>query len=203
MPQSAPYQPLIFRLLHAIHGGLILGSAATGFWLYNTWDARWGRLPLPEADNTWMSIHHQIGEVLTALFILFFVYSIFAGRRRLITLTSLKQFSQLKPVVKWHTLHRLINTGLLGVVTLSMVSSRLMGGAKTLVNGEWNDVWYNLHILSWGLIVVLVIAHLLLSIKVGGFPFLTSAIAFRIQPKDSPTQWPKRFSNWVKRVINV
>ncbi len=202
MPRSSPYQPLIFRLLHGIHGSLVLGSAVTGFWLYNTWDYRWGRVPLPDAETKWLDIHHHIGEVLTPLVLIFLFYSVFVGRRRLISLKSLKSFLSLSQSSGWRVLHRLINTGLLGLLILSMVSSRLMGGASTLLEGKWSDVWYNLHVLSWALIVLLFVAHVLLSAKVGGFALLQSMIALKVLPADHPNQWPKRFSRWVKRMLN-
>ena len=199
MPKSSPYQPLIFRLLHTFHGILILCSAMTGFWLYNTWDARWGRLPFPKAENEWLNYHHQIGEVLTGVFLIFLIYSLAAGRRRLTQPATLFKLGAMKPKQRWFSLHRLTNVGLLVMVFLAMLSSRLMGGAKTITQGEWGDIWYNIHLLSWALLVVLTLLHLLLTVKVGGMPFTMSAIALKVTPKDSPLQWPKRFSSWVRQ----
>lgn len=200
MAKSRPYQPLIFRLLHSIHGILVLGSVTTGFWLYNTWDHRLGKLPLPNAESNWVNIHYQIGELLSPWFVIFLVYSLFAGRQRLLQRKSIGQLSQLTKPTGQYALHRLINTGLLSMLLLSMLSARQFGGAKTLLQGEWN-LWYTLHVFAWAGIVVLVIAHVLTSLKVGGLPLVQSMIDFQVQTKDSPVQWPKRFSHWIKSIL--
>ncbi|MGB3789849.1 MAG: cytochrome b/b6 domain-containing protein [Phormidesmis sp.] len=200
MPKSRPYQPLIFRLLHTINGTLALGSIATGFWLYNTWDHRFGQLPLPKADSQWFDIHHNIGEMVTAAFALFFFYSLFAGRRRLIQPKSVKQLPHLNKPSGQYALHRLVNTGLLGMLILSLISARQFGGARILVEGEWN-VWYNLHVFAWASIVVLLLSHILLSFKVGGWPLLQSMIDRHVRPKDSPKQWPQRLTNWFQSLV--
>ena len=200
MPQSRPYQPLIFRLLHAIHGSLVFASIATGFWLYNTWDHRFGRLPLPKAETEWLDIHHQIGEILSPWVAIFLLYSLFAGRRRLFQSKSLKQLSNLSQPSGQYALHRCINTGLLGMLILAMISARQFGGAKILLQGEWN-LWYNLHVIAWVSLVLLVIAHLLLSLKIGGVPLVQSMIDYHIHPKDSPAQWPQRFSAWIQQIL--
>ncbi len=201
MPKTSPYQPLIFRLLHAANGLLVLGSMVTGFWLYNTWDYRFGRLPLPEADSKWLSIHHQIGEIVSVCFAAFLLYSLFAGRRRLIQLKSMKQLPYLNQPSGQSALHRLINTGLLGTLLLSMVSARQFGGAKALMNSEWDNVWYNLHVFAWVSMVVLVVAHVALGLRVGGLPLLQSMVNLQVRSKDSPSQWPRRLANWFHGLV--
>ncbi|MBE9062121.1 cytochrome b/b6 domain-containing protein [cf. Phormidesmis sp. LEGE 11477] len=196
MPRSSPYQPFIFRLIHAVHGILVLASIATGFWLYNTWDARFGQLPLPEAGSDWFKIHHNIGQVVTVVFAVFSLYSLFAGSQRLIQPKSIKQLSHVDKPSGQYALHRLINTGLLGMLILSLVSARQFGGARVLVEGEWNDVWYSLHLFAWASMVVLVLSHILLSFKIGGWPLVRSMVDSRIRPKDSPKQWPQRLTRW-------
>lgn len=200
MPKSRPYQPLIFRLLHALHGGLVLASVVTGFWMYNTWDHRLAKLPLPEADTNLLSIHHRIGEVLTPLVVIFLIYSLVAGRRRLIQTKSIKQLANPTKPAGQYALHRLVNTGLLGMLILSMVSSRQFGGAKALIQGEWDNTWYNLHVFAWASIVVLVFAHVLLGLKVGGVPLIQSMIDRRVRPQDSPVKWPQRFKDWTQSI---
>jgi hypothetical protein len=192
MPKSRPYQPFLFRVAHAANGILVFGSLFTGFWLYNTWDHRFGRLPLPDADSQWFKIHHNIGEMVTATFVVFFLYSMVAGRRRLIQAKSIKQLPHLNKPSGQYALHRLINTGLLGMLILSLVSARQFGGARVLVEGEWNDVWYSLHLSAWAAIVVLVCLHVGLSFKVGGWPLLQSMVDPHVRAKDSPKQWPQR-----------
>ncbi|MEM8505413.1 MAG: cytochrome b/b6 domain-containing protein [Cyanobacteria bacterium P01_D01_bin.1] len=196
MPKSRPYQPLLFRVVHAANGILVFGSLLTGFWLYNTWDHRFGRLPLPEAGSRWFSIHHNIGALVTAVFAVFFLCSLVADRRRLIQPKSLKQLPHLNKPSGQYALHRLINTGLLGMLILSLVSARQFGGAKVLVEGEWDDIWYSLHLFAWASIVVLVCLHVCLAFKVGGWPLLQSMIDRHIRAKDSPKQWPQRLRRW-------
>ncbi len=198
MTKSRPYQPLIFRLVHAANGSLVLASIATGFWLYNTWDHRFGRLPLPEADSRWLDIHHQIGEAVSVFFAVFLLYSLFAGRKRLIQPKSLKQLPHLNRPSGQYALLHLINTGLLGMLLLSMVSARQFGGAKALMNSEWDNVWYNLHVFAWASMVVLVVAHVALSWQAGGVPLLQSMIDRRVKAADSPLQWTQRLQQWVK-----
>ncbi|MEL7071887.1 MAG: cytochrome b/b6 domain-containing protein [Cyanobacteria bacterium J06581_3] len=200
MPKSRPYQPLFFRLLHAANGIAVLGSIGTGFWLYNTWDQRFGKLPLPDADSQWFKIHHNIGTVVTVCFGVFLLYSLIAGRRRLIQAKSLKQLPHLNKPSGQHALYRLINTGLLGMLILSMISARQFGGARVLVNGEWDDVWYSLHLFAWASMVVLVLVHIALGLKVGGVPLLMSAFETRVRPKDSPRQWKQRLTSWMQTI---
>lgn len=202
MPKSRPYQPFIFRLIHAVHGCLVLASVTTGFWMYNTWDHRLFRLPLPEAESNLLSIHHQIGEILTPFVAIFLLYSLVAGRRRLIQPKSIPQLAKPTKPAGQYALHRLVNTGLLGMLLLSMVSARQFGGAKALIQGEWDNTWYNLHVFAWASIVVLVFAHILLGLKVGGLPLIQSMVDRRVRPKDSPTQWPQRFTHWLQSVFS-
>lgn len=202
MPKSRPYQPLIFRLVHAANGLLVLASMATGFWLYNTWDYRFGRLPLPDAGNRWLDIHGQLGEIVSVCFAVFLLYSLFAGRKRLIQPKSLKQLPHLNRPSGQYALLHLINTGLLGMLLLSVVSARQFGGARALLNSEWDNVWYNLHVFAWASMVVLVIVHVTLSWKAGGIPLLQSMADRRVRPGDSPLRWPERFQRWVKSLSN-
>jgi len=187
MPKPRPYQSLIFRGLHTLNGFAVLSSMATGFWMYNTWDRRFGWLPLPMADNQLLDIHHQIGEVATIFFAVFLLYSLFAGQRRLLQTKSLQQLAHLDKPSGQYALHRLINTGLLGMLMLSMISARQFGGAKALMNEEWGNVWYNLHVFAWVSMLVLVTLHLAVSFKVGGLSLWQSVIDWRVRPKDSPT----------------
>lgn len=200
MPKSRPYQPLIFRWLHALNGLAVLSSMATGFWMYNTWDQRFGRLPLPMAESQLLGIHHQIGEIVTVFFAVFLLYSLFAGRRRLLQLKSLKQLPHFNKPSGQYALHRLVNTALLGMLMLSMISARQFGGAKALMNEEWENVWYNLHMFAWASMVVLVLVHLTMSLKVGGLPLWQSMIDWHVRTKDSPRQWPQRLKSWFGRV---
>ena len=45
---SPPYQPLLLRILHGLTGLCAIAALVTAFWTYNTYDGRWGTIPLPE-----------------------------------------------------------------------------------------------------------------------------------------------------------
>jgi hypothetical protein len=43
-----PYQPLLLRILHGLIGLTAIAAIVTAFWTYNTYDGRWGKIPLPK-----------------------------------------------------------------------------------------------------------------------------------------------------------
>ncbi|MFM5981538.1 MAG: cytochrome b/b6 domain-containing protein, partial [Sphaerospermopsis kisseleviana] len=47
MTRSAPYQPLLLRIIHGVNGILVIAAIITGFLVYNTFDQRFGKLPIP------------------------------------------------------------------------------------------------------------------------------------------------------------
>lgn len=44
---SFPYQPLLLRILHGLTGLFLTAAILTAYWTYDTYDGRWGRIPLP------------------------------------------------------------------------------------------------------------------------------------------------------------
>jgi hypothetical protein len=59
MPQLSPYQPVLLRILHGVAALLVVLALITGFWVYNTYDKRWGSLPLPSLGDI-QGIHGTI-----------------------------------------------------------------------------------------------------------------------------------------------
>ncbi|MFN9173628.1 MAG: cytochrome b/b6 domain-containing protein [Synechocystis sp.] len=71
MTPSAPYQSVLLRLIHGAIAVSTLLAIGTGFWVYNTYDQRWGSIPLPEVIEI-QGIH---GTIALTLFLLFPVFA--------------------------------------------------------------------------------------------------------------------------------
>lgn len=198
MARTQPYQSLLFRLLHAGQGILAILGMLTGYWLLNTWDPQFGGLPLPRATESAIHWHEDIGGVFSGAIAIFIVYSLWAGRRRLIQPKSFKQLSSGgKNVGKpawWYALHCLVNTSLLIFGSLAVISGDGLG-QKVLENGVSSDWGYALHVLSWLGLLLCTLLHILLSLKVGGVPLVLSIVSLKIRPKDHPLHWPHRLKN--------
>jgi thiosulfate reductase cytochrome b subunit len=67
MPRSAPYQPSLLRLLHGVTALLFLGAAASGYWVYDQFDGRWGRIGLPMRDQIQQSSLKHLTQVQTPM----------------------------------------------------------------------------------------------------------------------------------------
>jgi cytochrome b561 len=193
---TKPYQPIFFRILHSITGLLLIGAILTGFWVYNTYDGRFGSLPLPKPIDV-QDIHGKVAVAVLLLFPIFAVYSFHAGQRRLIQPDSLPNLAKIGKPMWWVSLQRLMNTLMLLAATFSIISGRQMQ-EEWLPKGEIDRLWYYLHLSAWAVLVVCLALHLLMNAKVGGLPLLQSVIDTRIRAEDSPKLWKERFSNWVK-----
>jgi hypothetical protein len=47
--------------------------------------------------------------------------------------------------------------------------------------------------------VLLTVAHVGLSLKVGGMPLVLSVVNMRVRASDRPSRWPQRFFTWVQQ----
>lgn len=195
MARKQPYQSLIFRLLHAGQGILAILGMLTGYWLLNTWDPQLGGLPFPRATEASIEWHEGIGGAFSSAIALFIVYSLWAGRRRLIQAKSFSQLTQVGKPAWWYSLHRLVNTSLLVFGALAVISGDSLNG-DVLRNGVFSDWAYSLHVLSWLGLVLGLLLHILLSLKVGGVPLLLSIMNFQVRKTDQPSHWPQRFQQW-------
>lgn len=194
MARSTPYQPFLLRVLHGISGFLAIAAIVTGFWVYSTYDGRFGKLALPKLGDI-QGIHGTLALFFLIILPFFAIYSFHAGARRLIQPNTVQQLGQIGKPIWWITLHRIANTLMLLAATLAVVTGRMMKEAW-LPAGELNHVWYLAHLVGWLVMVVALLLHLLMSAKVGGLPLLLSMLRVYYRPDDSPVHWPERMQAW-------
>ncbi|NUN67018.1 cytochrome b/b6 domain-containing protein (plasmid) [Pseudanabaena biceps] len=195
MSQTKPYQPLAFRLLHGMIGVLILIAIATGVLIYNVYDGRIGHLPIPTVPKI-MGIHKLFGRIFLLGMPIFALYSFHEGRRRLLQSDSIQQMSKVGNPIWWYTLHRAVNTFLLVGATFALVSGREMNEGW-MSRGELTELWYSLHLASWAIMVVCIMAHLLMSIRVGGVPLLLSILHLRYRSYDRFSLLIQSIRSWL------
>ncbi|MFM2063014.1 MAG: hypothetical protein RLZZ507_2684 [Cyanobacteriota bacterium] len=194
MTGSAPYQPLLLRILHGISGILVIAAIITGFLVYNTFDKRFGKLPIPKIDPI-QDIHGTAGLFFLLLLPAFALYSFHAGERRLLQADSIEKLSQFNKPIWWVSLQRLANTLMLIASVLAVVSGRMMK-EEWLPIGELDHIWYYFHLIAWLIMICCLAIHLLMSAKVGGTPLLLSMFSWKFRTEDSPRNWYSRFSGW-------
>jgi thiosulfate reductase cytochrome b subunit len=198
MSRTAPYQPLLLRILHSISGVLVIAAIISGFLVYNTFDGRFGKILIPKIDPI-QDIHGTFGLFFLLFLPIFAVYSFHAGQKRLIQANSLQELSQIGKPIWWVSLQRLANTFMLIAAVLAVVSGRMMQ-EEWLPTGEFNHIWYYFHLIAWMVIVCSLAIHLLMSIKVGGLPLLLSMFSVEFRADDSPRKWYSRFRTWLSNL---
>lgn len=191
MSRTAPYQPVLLRLLHSAIALLVFGSLITGFMVYDRYDKRFGTLNLPIIRDT-QGIHGTIALAFLCLLPLFAIYCFHIGDRRLIQKESLKQLQEVGKPIWWISLQRFANSLLLLSATFAVITGRMMQ-EEWLPTGEFNHVWYIGHLIAWLLMIVSIAIHLLMSAKVGGLPLLLSIYNWKIRPEDMPKFWLRGF----------
>ena len=194
MKLSQPYQPLLLRILHGFTAICLILAILTAFWTYNTYDGRWGQVPLPEYKDI-EGIHGTFGLYTLLIFPAFVHYAFQRGKRRLIQSDSIAKLSLVGQPIWWYTLNRLANTLALLSLTFALFSGKMMD-ETWLPKGELDHVWYYAHLVSWGAMVVAIALHLLLNARVGGAPLLVSMWNVKFRPKDSPQLWPEHALTW-------
>ena len=187
MTRRSPYQPLLLRLLHGSNALLVMAAIVTGFWIYNTFDHRWFKLPLPRI-NSILEIHGAIGTIFLVVTLLFTLYSVAIGHRRLIQSNSLTKLAEVGNSIWWYTLHRFTNTAMLIAALFALVTGQLMHGSW-LPSGELTHLEYSLHLAAWTMLIAGLMLHLLMSVKVGGLPLLWSIAHLKYRSEDSPKLW--------------
>jgi Prokaryotic cytochrome b561 len=191
---SQPYQPLLLRIFHGLTGFSAMAAIATAFWTYNTYDGRWGTIPLPKFNEI-EGIHGTFGLWTLLIFPFFVVYAFNQGQQRLIQPDSLNKLTQVGQPIWWYTLHRLVNTASILALTFALFSGKMMS-EKWLPQGELNHFWYSAHLVAWLILVVAIAIHLSMSIKVGGIPLVLSMLNWRFRSKDSPALWLNHLISW-------
>lgn len=194
MSHSQPYQPLLLRILHNVNGLLALGAIVTGFLVYNTYDGRFGKLPIPAIENI-IDVHGTIAVTFFFLIPLFILYSFHAGKNRLIQSDSFANLSRLREFIGQYSFHRIVNTFMLLAAILSIVSGRMMK-EEWLPQGDLNQTWYIFHLLAWAVLIGVLAIHLLSVARVGGAPLFQAMFSGHFQPKDSPALWGRRLNHW-------
>ncbi len=194
MNRSAPYQPLIFRVLHSITAILVIGAIISGFLVYNTFDQRFGYIPIPKI-NPIQDIHGTLAVSFLILLPFFAIYSFHAGKKRLLQPDSIRNLTQFWRPIWWVSLQRLVNTKMLLAGVLALVSGRMMK-EEWLPTGELDHVWYYAHLIAWLIMICCLAIHVLMSAKVGGVPLLLSIVSWKFRGEDSPVNWYSRFWDW-------
>ncbi|MBD2567107.1 cytochrome b/b6 domain-containing protein [Anabaena lutea] len=200
MNRSAPYQPLILRILHGLSGILAIGAIISGFLVYNTFDKRFGQIPIPKI-NPIQDIHGTLGLFFLILLPVFALYSFHAGKRRLLQPDSIQKLTQIGKPTWWVSLQRLVNTKILIAAVLAVISGRMMK-EEWLPTGELDHIWYYLHLIAWVIMICFVAIHVLMSAKVGGVPLLLSILSWKFRPEDSPANWYSLLCGWLSNFPN-
>ncbi|MDB9446290.1 cytochrome b/b6 domain-containing protein [Anabaena sp. CS-542/02] len=195
MSRSAPYQPLLLRVLHGINGILVITSIITGFLVYNTFDGRFGKVLIPRIDPI-QDIHGTVALFFLLLLPAFVLYSFHAGERRLLQPDSIQKLTQVGKPIWWLSLQRIINTLMLLFSVLAVISGRMMK-EEWLPTRELDHLWYYCHLIAWVIMVCCLAIHILMSAKVGGAPLLLSMWSWKFRPVDSPKNWYSRLRIWL------
>ncbi|MBD2136814.1 cytochrome b/b6 domain-containing protein [Anabaena sp. FACHB-1237] len=200
MNRSQPYQPLILRIFHGISAILVIGAIISGFLVYNTFDGRFGKLPIPKI-NPIQDIHGTIAVFFLIFLPFFAIYSFHAGKHRLVQDNFLENLTRFNTPIWWVNLQRLVNTKMLIFAVLAVISGRMMQ-EEWLPLGEFNHIWYSLHLIAWLIMILGLATHLLMSAKVGGAPLLLSMLSWQFRQVDSPVNWYNRFMSWLINFTN-
>jgi Prokaryotic cytochrome b561 len=198
MSRSAPYQPLLLKIIHGVSGILAIAAIITGFLVYNTFDGRFGKIPIPRIGPI-IDIHGTFAVFFFLVFPVLAIYSFHAGNKRLLQKDSLQNLTQTGRPIWWVSLQRIANTLMLIAALLAVLSGRMMK-EEWLPTGQLNEGWYYLHLIGWVLIVCCLAIHILMSSKVGGAPLLLSIFSLNVRPEDSPKQWSTRLRNWLSNL---
>jgi hypothetical protein len=194
MKSTQPYQPLLLRILHGLTGLFLVAAILTAFWTYDTYDGRWGRIPLPSYRDI-EGVHGTFGLWTLLIFPAFVIYAFHRGQKRLVQPDSLTTLTQVGQPIWWYTLNRFINTLALLALTFALFSGKMMD-ETWLPKGELNHAWYYAHLIGWVIMVAAIALHLLMNAKVGGAPLLLSMLNWQFQDKDSPKLWSAHCSQW-------
>ncbi|MEG4497445.1 cytochrome b/b6 domain-containing protein [Microcoleus sp. F10-C6] len=198
MAPSRPYQPLLLRLLHGVNAAIALLAILSAFLVYNTYDGRFGKVPVPQIADI-IGIHGTFGKMLLlGIMPAFALYSFHAGQKCLVQSDSFGKLTQLGKPIWWYSLHRIVNTLMLLALTFSIASGSMVK-EEWLPAGELTQVWYYLHASGWVVLVFCLAMHLLMSAKVGGLPLILSMFDAAYRPEDSPAAWWKKIRSLVDR----
>lgn len=195
MSRSAPYQPLLLRILHGVSAILVITAIITGFLVYNTFDQRFGGISIPRIDPI-QDIHGTLGLAFLLLLPVFALYSFHAGEKRLLQPDSIQKLTQVGKPIWWVSLQRIVNTLMLFASILAVISGRMMK-EEWLPVGELDHLSYYFHLIAWVIMLCGLAIHLLMSAKVGGAPLLLSMLSWKFRTGDGPRNWYSDFRSWL------
>jgi hypothetical protein len=175
-----------------------MAAILTAYWTYDTYDGRWGRIPLPHYPDI-EGIHGTFGLWTLLIFPAFVIYACRRGQKRLLQPDSWTKLTRVGPPIWWYTLNRLTNTIALLALTFAVFSGKMMD-ETWLPQGKLTHAWYYAHLISWVVMVSVIAAHLLINARVGGAPLLLSMLAWEFREQDSPALWPAHLSQWWSRM---
>jgi len=171
-----PYQPSLLRVLHGA-AALLVGLAwVTGLVLLGGLDGRFGRLPFA-ADGDWIELHGHLGVVLALVLLLFGAYATTLGASRL------RRIGNLLPLL----------------ALVLAVGSGLLMEEDWLVDQRQIAPIYGVHLTAWLLLALTVPAHLVATLRRGGWPLTMSIWSLRLHPNDGPAHWPAQVLRFIKR----
>ena len=168
-PMAGPYQPSLLRILHGITALLVPLAWLSGLVVYSRHDGRWGRLPLNPGGD-WIDIHGTIGVLLWPVALLFALYAISLGRRRL---------------------GRPANASALLALALAVGSGKLMQ-EDWLRDRALHHSVYTLHLCAWLAIGGSVLWHVAAGLGRGGLPLVASMLRLSSRRGDRPRDWPRQ-----------
>ena len=161
MAAFKPHQPLLLRLLHGAVALLLPLAWLSGLAVLLVYDHRWFNPGLSLPGN-WIDIHGSIAVVLWPLALLFGLYALTWGRFRL---------------------RQPANAAALASLALAVGSGKLMD-EDWLIEGNLDHLVYNLHVLAWALLAIMVIWHLTSQLRRGGMSLAMSMFSFRLRKTD-------------------
>ncbi len=208
---ASPYQPSLLRLIHGVTGLLVLLLAISGYWLYNQFDGRWGKLTILPSSNSMIGFHCLLGSKYMLVLPVLLLYSVTLGRRKLIQPNTLASITADRPTIldanqsatqatksakshqqalkrHWFGWGQVINTLMLLATGLAWISGKYMNDTW-LINQDFNHWPYWLHLASWLMIGVGIGLHVLTHFKVGGIPLLLSIYKPAMRKHDRPQDW--------------
>lgn len=163
---ARPYQPSLLRLLHGATALLVVAAWGTGLLVYSHMDGRWGRLPWT-LDGEWIDLHGSVGVVLWPLAVLFALYALTLGGRRL---------------------RDPANALALLALAVAVGSGKLMD-EDWLRDGHLTQGVYTVHLMAWLAVTLAVLSHVGRVMAKGGLPLARSMVSLRVRAEDHPADW--------------
>lgn len=141
MKPALPHQPLLLRILHGLTGIFAIAAILTAFWTYNTYDGRWGTIPLPRFEAI-EDIHGTFGLYTLLVYPLFVLYAFRRGQKRLLQPQALEKLyrgrwplagrrpsplaGRIPSPFWWSVLHQLTNTLTILALVFALFSGKMM-----------------------------------------------------------------------------